>query len=192
MNELIEKVKEYVINKSNEYKDSSLDHYDFWNEHIKYVYNEAINLANKYNADIDTVKLGALLHDIALIEKVGDRKDHHLNGKILSDKILDEFNCPESIKSRVLGCVFNHRSSKNATNIEELCVCDADILAHFDNIPMLFNSAFNRNNLSLNEVRDWMIEVFEKDFNDLSEETKRDFYDKYNEIKNIVINDIKI
>ena len=115
MNELIEKVKEYVINKSNEYKDSSLDHYDFWNEHIKYVYNEAINLANKYNADIDTVKLGALLHDIALIEKVGERKDHHLNGKILSDKILDEFNCPESIKSRVLGCVFNHRSSKNAT-----------------------------------------------------------------------------
>ena len=37
-----------------------------------------------------------------------------------------------------------------------------------------------------------MNEVFEKDFNDLSEETKRDFYDKYNEIKNIVINDIKI
>ena len=65
----IEKVREYVINKSNEYKDSSLDHYDFWNEHIKYVYNEAIDLANKYNADIDIVKLGALLHDIALIEK---------------------------------------------------------------------------------------------------------------------------
>lgn len=49
MNELIEKVKEYVINKSNEYKDSSLDHYDFWNEHLKYVYIEAINLADKYN-----------------------------------------------------------------------------------------------------------------------------------------------
>lgn len=49
MNELIEKVKEYVINKSNEYKDSSLDHCDFWNEHLKYVYIEAINLADKYN-----------------------------------------------------------------------------------------------------------------------------------------------
>lgn len=54
---------------------------------------------------------------------------------------------------RVIGCVINHRSSKNATNIEELCVADADILAHFDNMPMLFNSAFNRNNIRLNEVR---------------------------------------
>ena len=31
---------------------------------------------------MEIVKLGALLHDIALICKVGDRKDHHINGKI--------------------------------------------------------------------------------------------------------------
>ena len=72
---------------------------------------------------------------------------------------------------------------KNATNIEETCVADADILAHFDNIPMLFNSAFNRNNLSLNEVREWMLKQFEKDFNDLSDRTKENFKEKYNLIK---------
>lgn len=73
MEELINDIKKYVICKSNEYKNSSYDHYDFWNEHIKYVYYEVIKLAEKYNADINIVKLGALLHDIALVEKVGDK-----------------------------------------------------------------------------------------------------------------------
>ena len=184
----IEKIKKYVISKSEDYKDSSEDHYDFWNEHVKHVYHEAIKLAEKYGADITIVKLGALLHDIALIENVGDRKDHHINGKLLSDKILDSFSCPADIKERVLGCVYNHRSSKNAANIEELCVCDADILAHFDNIPMLFNSAFNRNHVSLNDVRQWMLAVFEKDYSDLSDRTKELFRERYELIKAIVIN----
>ena len=144
-------------------------------------------MAIKYDANIEIVSLGALLHDIALIEKVGDRKDHHINGKILSDKILDDFKCPEDIKEKVLGCVYNHRSSKNATNIEELCVCDADILAHFDNIPMLFNSAFNRNGIKLNEVREWMKNVFEKDYNDLSDKTKEVFNERYNQICEIIL-----
>ena len=189
MEELINKIEEYVICKCNEYKENSEDHYDFWNEHIKYVYFEAIKLSEKYGADINIVKLGTLLHDIALVEKVGERKDHHINGKILSNKILDKFNCPTDIKERVLGCVYNHRSCKNATNIEELCVCDADILAHFDNIPMLFNLAFNRNNVCLNDVRQWMLEAFEKDYSDLSDRTKEYFKDKYEIIKSVVVND---
>ena len=189
MQNLIKNVKEYVINKSEEYKNNSVDHYDFWNEHIKYVYSEAILLAKKYNADIEIVSLGALLHDIALIEKIGDRKEHHLNGKILSDRILDYFGCPINIKDKVLVCVYNHRCSNNATNIEELCVCDADILAHFDNVPMLFNYAFNINNVNLNNVREWLKKEFEKDYNDLSDKTKEFFNEKYNLIKDIVINE---
>lgn len=188
MEELVNKVKEYVMSKCDDYKKNSDDQYDFWNEHIKYVYLEAVSLAKKYNADVEIVSLGALLHDIALIEQVGDRKEHHINGKVLSEKILENFGCVEDIKDRVLGCVYNHRSSKNATNIEELCVSDADILAHFDNIPMLFNSAFNRYNLTLNEVREWMIEQFEKDYNDLSDRTKEYFKEKYNLINELVIN----
>lgn len=178
-------VKEYI----EEYKESSDDHYDFWNEHIKYVYNEAINLAIKYNASEEIVRLGALLHDIALIQKVGDRKDHHVNGKILAEEILSKYSYPEDKREKVLSCVYNHRSSKNGTTIEELCVADADILSHFDNIPMLFNSAYNRCNVNLNEVRTWMKEAFEKDYNDLSERTKETFKERYNQICNIILGD---
>ena len=185
--ELIDRIRQYVTERSEKYRQESEDHYDFWNEHIRYVYREAVTLAEKYGADLAVVSLGALLHDIALIEKAGERKDHHLNGEILSRKILDEFSCPQEIRDRVLGCVLHHRSSKNAENIEELCVCDADILAHFDNIPMLFNSAFTQHGVPLDQVREWMDWSFEKDYRDLSERTKADFRERYRVIRSVVI-----
>lgn len=185
--EIISLIELEVKKKIEDYKHNSEDKYDFWHEHIKYVYEESIELAKKYNADREIVSLGALLHDIALICKVGDRKDHHINGKIIAEDLLSKYNYPQEKKERVLNCVYNHRSSKNATTIEELCVADADILAHFDNIPMLFNSAFNRNNIKLSEVRTWMKECFEKDYNDLSGETKELFKDRYDLICEIIL-----
>lgn len=185
--EIVSLIEKEVKEKINEYKMSSEDNYDFWNEHIKYVYDESIKLAKEYNADIEIVSLGALLHDIALICKVGDRKDHHINGKVLADKILTKYNYSADKKQKVLNCVYNHRSSKNAVTLEEICVADADILAHFDNIPMLFNSAFNRNNIQLSEIRNWIKACFEKDYNDLSDKTKKTFNAKYKLICKIVL-----
>ena len=187
--DIIKVIEKYVIDKCEEYKESAEDSYDFWNQHIKYVYKESLSLAEKYGADTEIVSLGALLHDIALVSKVGDRKDHHINGEILARKILDDKNYDEAKKERVLKCVYNHRSSKNATTIEETCVADADILAHFDNIPMLFNSAYIRNKVSLNDVKEWMRETFEKDYNDLSDKTRELFKDRYKEICEIVLGD---
>ena len=96
-----------------------------WVHHLNGLYKEnktgnrvLINIANKYGADLEIVSLGALLHDIALVCKVGDRKDHHINGERLARKILDNNNYDSEKKERVLKCVYNHRSSKNAENIE--------------------------------------------------------------------------
>ena len=180
-------IEKEVKEKIEEYKINSEDHYDFWNEHIKYVYEESIRLAKLYNADEEIVCLGALLHDIALICKVGDRKEHHVNGKNLANEILDKYLYPESKKEKVLGCIYNHRSAKNATNIEELCVADADVLAHFRNLPMVFNFAFNIQNINLNEIRQWLREAFEKDYNDLSDKTKEIFKDEYKQICKVVL-----
>ena len=186
---IIDRVKEYLLQQIKEYKKNSNDNYDFWNEHIKYVYKESIKLAKEYNADIEIVSLGALLHDIALINKVGDRKDHHINGEVIAKEILERLDYDKDKLNRVLKCIYNHRSSKNAESIEEICVADADILAHFDNLPMLFNSAFVRNNISLNEIRTWMKDCFEKDYNDLSGRTKETFKEQYQKICKIVLGD---
>lgn len=179
---VMDEVKKDIV----KYKEEASDHYDFWEEHIMYVYEEARSLAVKYNADLEIVCLGALLHDIALIKKVGERKDHHINGKIIAEKILTKYNYNGLKKEKVLSTVFNHRSSKNATSIEDLCVSDADILAHFDNIPMLFYSAFIRNNIGLNDINDYMKKQFEKDYNDLSDKTKDSFNTRYKKICEIL------
>lgn len=186
INVIEKKVKEAI----QEYKNNASDHYDFWEEHIKYVYMEAVDLANKYGADIEIVALGALLHDIALIKKVGTRADHHINGEILARDILTKYNYPQEKQDRVLKCVLNHRSSKNATSNEELCVCDADIIAHFDNISMLINSA-KRNNVPEDKIIDYLKEVFEKDYNDLSDRTKESFKERYEKIYNEIIENKK-
>ena len=184
---IIEEVEKYVKERIKEYKENSEDHYDFWNQHIKYVYEESIKLAKEYNADIEIVSLGALLHDIALINKVGDRKDHHINGEKIAREVLDNLDYDKEKEERVLKCVYNHRSSKNSTSIEETCVADADIIAHFDNIPMLLSSAFVNYKVSLNDINKWLLEAFEKDYNDLSDKTKESFKDKYNTLKELLI-----
>ena len=187
--DIIKYIEQYVRERCEQYKEDSDDHYDFWNEHIKYVYMESIKLAKSYHANLEIVSLASLLHDIALIEKVGERKDHHINGELISKKILSEIQYDEEKANQVLKCIRNHRSSLNAESIEEICVADADILAHFDNIPMLFNSAFIRNKLNLSEVKAWLKETFEKDFNDLSPKTQEMFARKYHEICNIILNE---
>ena len=54
MDNLIEKIKEYIMEECRKYKEASEDHYDFWNEHIRYVYKEAVDLAKKYGADLNS------------------------------------------------------------------------------------------------------------------------------------------
>lgn len=174
---IVEFIKQEIINLNEEYKNNSLDKFDFWNEHVKYVYEWAVVLAKKYNADVEIVSLGALLHDIALMKNIGTKKDHHINGKVLANELLNKYNYPKEKLSKVLGCVYNHRSSKNSTNIEELCVADADILAHFNNIDMLYNLAKNKYQIKQDEITDWIENCLNRDYEDLSEKTK-EFYKK--------------
>lgn len=189
---LVETIRSEVLEEIEKYKNESEDHYDFWNEHIKYVVSEALSLADEFGADKEIVELGALLHDIALIKKVGERKDHHINGEILAKEILSEHGYDGDKMARVLACVRNHRSSKNANSIEEACVCDADILAHFDNIPMIFSNILSRSPGDLDAVRKILKKSFEKDYNDLSEKTKIAFHNRYNLICEIVIGNQRV
>lgn len=171
---VIQQIKNEVLALNRKYIDESEDHYDFWEQHIKYVVGNALNLASKYQADAEIVELGALLHDIALIAKIGAKKDHHMNGAVLAKELLSKYEYPQDRAELVIGCVLNHRTSKHATTIEELCVADADILAHFDNMSMIINNA-KKHNATVDDV----IERCRRDFEDLSETSKEIFKPKY-------------
>ena len=66
-------------------------------------------------------------------------------------------------------------------------MADADILAHFDNLPMLFNLAFNQYKIKFNDIKSWLKKALEKDFNDLSDMTKENFKERYQIICDVVI-----
>lgn len=181
---IIDQVQSEILRRNQEYI-NKVDNYNFWENHIKLVVDEALKLASVYGADKEIVELGALLHDIALVSNVGTKVDHHTNGAKIAEEILTNLNYPRYKMQRVVNCVLHHRSSKSAENIEELCVCDADILAHFDNIPMIFFKSFTMGKMTLSD-KDFFIQGFQKEFDDLSDRTKETFKDKYENIMQVL------
>ena len=153
---VIKFVRDKLMAANKLYEEKSSDHYNFWEQHVKLVVKEALNLADEYGADKEIVELGALLHDIALVMEVGTKADHNKNGKEIARQILEEYGYPDDRKERVLGCVLHHRSSQYAENLEELCVGDADILAHSDNIPMCFGFVYKYNTINTRSIDEWI------------------------------------
>lgn len=183
---IIEQIKSELLKLNQQYIDESDDQYNFWEAHIKYVVSEAVALAEEHGADKEIVELGALLHDIALVAKVGTKVDHHTNGALIAERLLKEYGYPQDRLERVIGCVLHHRSSKNATSIEELCVADADIIAHFYNIPNAFVIGVKKHNFSKPEQ---FMEWLREDYEDLSEQTKHAFKDRFNQIMSAIFAD---
>ena len=99
MSEIVESIKEELLNRCKIYNEKY--GYDFWNDHIKYVVKNSVELAKKYDADIEIVELGALLHDIAMPSEIGDREQHNINGAKIANELLTKLNYPEDRKERV-------------------------------------------------------------------------------------------
>ena len=181
MSEVVDSIKAELLKRCESYKEKH--GYDFWNDHIKYVVKNSIELAKKYGADVEIVELGALLHDIAMPSELGPREEHNVYGAQIADELLTQLNYPEDRKERVKECVLRHRGSKDLprNTIEEECVADADVIAHFDCIPSVFHLAFGKDefNLSIEEGTEFVKKKLERDFNKLSDRTKIELKDRY-------------
>ncbi len=188
MSKIVEKIKEELIKRCNIYNEKY--NYDFWNDHIKYVVKNAVELAKKYEADVEIVELGALLHDIAMPSEVGPREEHNIYGVKIADELLTKLDYPQDRKERVKECVLRHRGSKDLPRnaIEEQCVADADVMAHFDCIPSLFHLAFGKNEmgLSIEDGTEFVKKKLERDYNKLSPRTREILKKRYESIKDIL------
>lgn len=184
MTEITENIKEELIKRCNTYNQKY--NYDFWNDHIKYVVKNSIELAKKYEADVEIVELGALLHDIAMPSEVGPREEHNIYGVKIADELLTKLEYPQDRKEMVKECVLRHRGSKDLprNTIEEQCVADADVMAHFDCIPSLFHLAFGKNEmgLSIEDGTEFVKKKLERDYNKLSSRTKEILKERYENI----------
>lgn len=156
--------------------------------HIKSVVKNATILAKKYGADIEVVTIAAWLHDIASITNYDLYKEHHIHGARIAKEILGEMNYPTEKSELVQECVLNHRGSKvkHKSSIEEICVADGDAASHFDNLPSLLYLAYVIRKYSMEEGVQFVSDKLTRSYNKLSDESKKLYSTKYNEVMSVL------
>ena len=186
MSEITEEIKKELLIICEESKKEG--GFDIWNEHIKYVVQNAISLAKKYGADVEIVELGALLHDIAKPSKIGTNEEHHIYGAQIAEELLTKLNYPKDKIEHVKNCVLNYRGSVNKPKktIEEQCVADADVIAHFDCISSLFHLVYHDLDLSVQEGKEYVKKKLERDYSKLSDRTRIELEDRYKKIMEVL------
>lgn len=187
MEDMVSKVKQEIINRSNAFekrKKWTKDEYNIYKEHIQYVYNNVILLSKDKDVDKEVLELSALLHDIAMTDENLDRSRHNEYWANIAEKLLGEYNYPEEKIQLVKKCILNHSSKRIAfrTTQEEQILVDADCLSHFDSINNLWSLAHNVMNLNDDDCLKYIQEKLTKDYNELSSHLKPLVTEKYNKI----------
>jgi uncharacterized protein len=186
MKNIVEVVKQKLF----EYNEKSLkkDGYDFWKEHIKYVFKYAHELAEKRGADVEICELAALFHDMAMVADFGPRDEHEKYGAQMARSLLTELAYPNEKIDLVEKCVLHHRGSKQDTRdtVEEQIIADSDVIAHFDAIPSLFSLAYNKMKLPITEGRDFVKNKLIRDYKKLSPQSKQELKERFDTIMNML------
>ncbi len=102
--------------------------------HVQRVYRTAETLAREEGADVETVRLAALLHDVGRArEDRGEIDDHAAWGAREAEAILRELGYGENLIEAVAHCVRAHRYS----TAPEPRTLEAKVLADADNLDAL-------------------------------------------------------
>jgi hypothetical protein len=162
--------------------------YGIWSHHIKPMIQIGIELATDYHADEEVVVIAILLHDLAAIKDGSKRKDHHIFGAEEAQTYLTKENYPPEKIDLVKKCILNHRGSINnfKGTIEEICVADADAVAHIQEIGSLFYVAYKEMDMSIDDGIEWIKGKIQRDWNKMSENGKNRFKRRYDEIMRIL------
>lgn len=173
MEEVIKKVYDEVKNRcclpSNAYGIRAWDH------HIELVYKIAINVCKEYGASHDIVALAALLHDVASVTDKKFTEQHHIIGAEIAEELLKEYGVPKADVEKIKLCILNHRGSKlvEKTSAEEICVADADAMAHFYSVPSLLKMVYVEKKMSIDEGAEFVLNKLQRSYNKLSSKGKK-------------------
>ena len=123
---LIEQIKEEV---KSFFSDARGSH--DW-EHTERVYNICMHIGEKENADIEILKLAAILHDIGREEqdKLNGKVCHAEKGAILARELLEKYNLEKEKIDEIVHCIECHRfrGNKIPQTEEAKILFDADKL----------------------------------------------------------------
>ena len=187
MSDIVNKMRQEIINRSNEFEEQTKgtkDEYNIYREHIQYVYKYVLLLSENKNVDKEVLELSALLHDIAMTDKNLDKSRHNEYGSEMAEQLLRENNYPEDKVQFVKKCILNH-SSKRAeyrTTEEERILVNADGLSHFDSINNLYNLAHTVMGLNDEDTIKFIQDKLTRDYNEISDDLKYLINDKYTKV----------
>lgn len=189
MSEIIEKVRQIIIDRSNKFYEETKgtkDEYNLYEEHVKHVYSYARLLASAKVLDTEVLLISALLHDIAMTDRNLDRSKHNEFGAEIAKEILEGFNYPKDKIEHVYKCILNHSSSRKGfrTTKEETVLVDSDCMSHFVTIDKLYNLAHNVMGLDDMESLKFIQNKLTKDYNEMSESVRNLIEDKYFKVMN--------
>ena len=187
MSDIVGKMQQEIINRSNSFEKQTKgtkDEYNIYREHIQYVYKYVCLLSKNKNVDHEVLELSALLHDIAMTNKTFDRSKHNEYGSEIAEQLLRDNNYPEDKIQFVKKCILNHSSKKSEfrTTEEEKILVNADGLSHFDSINNLYSLAHNVMGLNDEKTVKFIQDKLTKDYNEISDELKYLIQDKYYKI----------
>lgn len=167
-NKIYEEVKQRCLSSNNAYGIGA------WEYHIKLVYEIAKDNAKNYGADEEIVALAALLHDIASVTNKEYTEEHHIIGAKIAEELLIEESYPRDKIELIQKCIFNHRGSKlmDKNTPEEICIADADAMAHFYSIPSLLSMVYKEKQLSIDEGKEFVKNKLNRSYNKLSSKGK--------------------
>ncbi len=168
INEIYEEVKRRCMLPSNAYGIGAWDH------HIKLVYQIAIEISQEYGADPNIVAIAALLHDIASVTDKSYTEEHHIIGAHIAEELLTNYQISKSDIELIKKCILNHRGSRlvKKTTPEEICLADADAMAHFYSVPSLLRMVYVEKNMSIDEGAEFVYNKLQRSYNKLSDKGK--------------------
>jgi hypothetical protein len=104
----------------------------FFEQHVLVVLAHARALARRLGADPEVVELAAHLHDLAAVRDVACVPTHHLEGAAAARGILQAQGWRSPVVDAVCRAIETHSApvERGAGSLEEVCVSNADVMAH--------------------------------------------------------------
>lgn len=156
-----------------------------WTYHISLVVKCAKKLAQKLNADIESVEIAALLHDYAAVLNKDWYEDHHIYGARLARELLEGYHYPPPKIKIIVDAIESHRGSKPGEHktIESRILASADAMAHIINAYQLLHYVYSTKKMSPDEGAEWVLKKIERSWNKMMPEAKEMVKDRYNAVK---------
>ncbi|MCD4704894.1 hypothetical protein K8R66_02340 [bacterium] len=176
---IVQKAKEYAISETEKFGTSIMDHFELSE-------NKALELAEKFDVNIDIVKIGVYLMDVKLGEaKKSDKLTEHVQMSVGATKeFLSKFNISDEEKDKILNCVGAHHAQIPFICKEVEICCNADcyrfihprgIFAYLN----LLGRRFDNVDDCLKQVEKKMEEKYNALSLDICKEELEEYYQKF-------------